>query len=163
MNIPEEILLLIFSFLNEKELKPCYFVCLRWRFVSQDKSLLYYKSNKGTLEKIFLECCRKGYTTSIGHVIRELTKPTCTPSISHHLLWNEGFLESIKGGHIKLAKKILSFGTTPFEEALLECCHLHLRSVVFLLNEFDFRQRIKTEARMKALKYGKDDIAALLV
>ena len=164
--LPDELLLRIFGFFSDIEIELYSRVCKRWRILSRDRTLrwaLCKVKNGIPPEYVFLECCLRGDVSSMDPLLDILTRPGRIPSEGHLVLWNHGFLEAVKGGHVHIAQKMLSFGAVPyFETALLECCYRHVGMVKFLLEEQKFRWETLKTAKTKALEHERDDIALLL-
>ena len=141
--LPEEIFLHILTFLGEPDLWVCSKVSIKWRRFTGDPYLVaLYAARKVKRGedpvKVFLECCFKGMTESIGYLIKFfVTEP---PKGGYLCLWNRGFLEAAKGGHINLMKKMVSYGITDnLAEEALHHVKNNQKAVQLLLDNFQFR------------------------
>jgi len=152
--LPDEIWLRIFGFLNDTDFTRCLTVCTRLRGIGQDKTLR--RASQKVLSgvpphEVFLESCRIGDSKSIDYLTDLLTRPCYTPPGGHLVLWNRGFLEAAKGGHVNIIKKLISFGAEdPTNEALFAACRRHPKMARFLIKEFNYHDSVIRSARDKA-------------
>ena len=98
-----------------------------------------------SFHEIFLHFCLEGDLDAVEFLTPILSQPENVPPDGHLILWTEGLVEAIKGGHIPLVKKLLSFGALFNEEYILECQHSEMMK--YLLQEFSFSDRILDQIR----------------
>lgn len=153
--LPDEIWLRILELLGDADFTRCLAVCTRLKTIGEDKTLR--RASQKILsgcppDNVFLESCRMGDFGSIDYLVGVLTRPCYTPPGGHLVLWNRGFLEAAKGGHVNIIKKLISFGAEDLtNEALFAACR-HPKMARFLLKEFNYHDSVIRSARDKAAR-----------
>ncbi len=113
-DLPDEIILRIFSFLPEKDLCiNCSLVCWKWHNLSSDKSLIKARTriqNGDDLITIFEDICYNSDYLSFDYFTDYISKSYHMLNVKIERLWRSGWLKGVQNKDLRIVKRIDGYG-----------------------------------------------------
>ena len=145
--LPEELLVKIFSYLDETTILRGRCVSKLWNEILCDITFPTFniwnptkEISSKNLREIFLEACKKGSVDWVDRISKFICNNLFKLNYCSHNLWNDGIIIGTQTNHLDVVKLISNFGVSHGKyEALKESVKNGNSDITnFLLNEFQY-------------------------
>ncbi len=169
-DLPEEIILLIFSFLSEKDVcLNCSLVCKKWNDLSADRSLIkaWPRIHNGDdLTSVFEDICYDSRYLSFDYITCYVSENYHTLGICGKNLWENGFMMATRSNDTKLIKRFIKYGIPHIDQSVNALYYAivtdSLDVIKILTEEYLYKNHVILRFIELANRHGNPDIISYL-
>ena len=164
------IILLIFSFLSEKEIcLNCSLVCKRWHDLSADKSLIkaWVKiQNKDDLTSVLENACLHSGYLSFDYISNYVSENYHTLKICGRNFWGNGLMMATGSNDTKLVRRFIKYGIPHIDQSINALNYAiitdSLDVIKILTEEYSYKNHVISQSIELANTRGNPDIISYL-
>lgn len=149
--LPDELLLEIFWYLDEKSIFLCRCVCRKFNNILHDRTIHVFNDHlnfdQTKLEEIFINSCKNGSILGLNFISQQLK--VIHPNVNYHGLWERGLIIAVDNEKENIIPMISRFGVVENQINALELAMKkgYTACVKALLKEFNYSERVLLQIR----------------